>query len=800
MESENGQAHVDRPERQKIAAHPRVVVKFRDDLPFTEDTYTDGAEEYVRKLDLGPWDRLVEGFPGITLTRLYTTLAPERIGELVARAMEADRGYRPPNFYTYFVIDVPCGLRPWELAASLSAWDGVERAYVESKPAPAPTDYTSYQGYLDPAAGGIDAKYAWTQPGGRGAGIRFADLEKGWKLDHADLLDAAGNPVATLVSGENKEEIRHGTNVLGVLVAQENGFGCTGIVPEATAKVISSWRTPATYNIADAIMSACDPPVLGYGDILLIEAQVRDAADPQLYWPVEAEQAIFDSIRLATALGIVVVEAAGNGHETTGGEDLADCVESGKHILDRDPGNPDFRDSGAIMVGAASSLLPHARVQFSNYGARVDCYAWGEWVTTTDTDDDASTTGASTYHFAFGRTSSAAAIIAGAAVAVQGVANHTPGYGRLAPYPLRALLSDPANGTPSADPAVDRIGVMPDLKEIVDNGLNLAPDVYIRDYVGDTGLPHTGPISSSPDIILRPALVADPGAAFGQASGTANDDALGYEAQAGQDNYVYVRVLNRGGTAASNVVASVYWSPVSTLVTPDLWTLVGSVTIPAVPPGDVLAVSAPITWSSVPATGHYCFVGLIGNAQDPAPSPGDLIDFDNFRLFIRRNNNVTWRNFNVVDSTPPPSPDGMAQPIVLPFLATGVPDRASPMQLEIETTLPAETRVWLEGPQDLAEALVENKSLLERDKEGAMARLLIDPTQARRFKETRFPARFRAEMALTVDIPKALRDNVYELYIRQLYLGEEVGRITWYLAPRPSIDGSSRENSPMLTS
>ena len=198
-----------------------------------------------------------------------------------------------------------------------------------------------------------------------------------------------------------------------------------------------------------------------------------------------------------------------------------------------------------------------------------------------------------------------------------------------------------------------------------------------RDFVGDTGDPHAGGISASPDVILRQTAVADPQASFGEGSGTENDPTLGVEAEAGQDNFIYVRVRNRGGSAATNVNTTVYWSPSSTLVTPDLWTLVGSTTIPSVLTGEQLTVSDAIVWpsGSIPATGHYCFVGLIGTAADPAPAPADFLNWNNFTEFIRSNNNVTWRNFNVVDNAPPP---GAHPPffVPLPFMAAGAPDQA----------------------------------------------------------------------------------------------------------------------------
>src|SRR5438105_8542703 len=51
----------------------------------------------------------------------------------------------------------------------------------------------TFQGYLDAAPLGLDARYAWTLPGGRGENVRICDIEYSWNLTHNDLLDAASN-------------------------------------------------------------------------------------------------------------------------------------------------------------------------------------------------------------------------------------------------------------------------------------------------------------------------------------------------------------------------------------------------------------------------------------------------------------------------------------------------------------------------------------------------------------------------------------------------------------------------------
>jgi hypothetical protein len=745
----------------------RVVVKLQD---YVRAGYTAAGEDPG-----GIRQRVAERYPGAKTEPLLTSVSADELRQLASTAAERDEQYQPPDFSAYIAIDLPIDVQPEAVARELASWDAVELAYVEGGPVQPPVNATDdprqvNQGYQDAAPSGINAEYAWTFAGGDGQNIGFVDMEQGWTLNHEDLV-AAG---IALISGDNHNYWGHGTAVLGEVVAVDNTKGDVGISPRASARVISQWRTAASFNTADTIIAAA--AAMSFGDVLLLEAQTNYGGFSLV--PVEVEPAVFDAIRLATALGVVVVEAAGNG-----GNDLDAYTDGGNQTLNRS--SAAFKDSGAIMVGAASSTSPHSRLGFSNFGSRIDCYGWGESVDTTSNGTlfDTSTT---TYTSAFNGTSSASPIIAGAALDVQGIASQSPSIGfRFSPRQLREILSDPASGTASAAPATDRIGVMPDLKKIIDNVLNVADDVYIRDFVGDVGDPHGGPVSASPDIIARPTTVADPQVAFGQGSGTENDNTLGFEVEAGQDNIIYVRVLNRGGSAAANVDATVYWSPVATLVTPNLWNLIGTVTIPSVPTGDVLTVSNGLVWpsASIPATGHYCFVGLIGTADDPAPGPADFLNWDNFVSFIRNNNNVTWRNFNVVNNVPPSvgtagAPKGF---VALAFLAPGPPDEARPMRLEVLARLPERARVILEAPLYLLDALGQRAP--HREVKRGYGRIPIPAHGKYVLGEALFAARSAAKLRLFVQIPEKLRKNPYDIAIRQLYEGEEVGRVTWRLAP-----------------
>lgn len=759
------------PLRRKAPGYsPRVVVKFRDG---TELPYVDRVEEYLDKLKVGSWRKLRERFPGISMRRMFTSVKPDRIRQLVDEAVQRDDTYRPPNFLTYFVVDCPVEVNVEDLVKALLSWRSVQSAYFDppgDDPVVNAVDdpRSPNQGYLDAAPDGIDAEFAWGFAGGDGAGQDVIDLERGWTLNHEDL-NAHG---AALLHGVLLDTSRpHGTSVLGEICAVDNALGCVGIAPQVGSANVVSYNSSTRPN---AIFAAIDS--LPYGGVLLLEAQLN-ATIGGTAWvnlPIEALDAEFDSIRLATALGITVVEAAGNGSN-----DLDTFLDSGGNlVLNR--GNAAFRDSGAIMVGAASSTAPHTPMNFSNFGSRIDCYAWGENVDTC-TSNTTSPFSTTTYTGGFNGTSSASPIITGAALLVQGIADASLGY-RFSAFQMRALLSDPATGTASNNPVADRIGVMPDLRAIINgNAIGLAPDIYIRDFVGDVGDPHTGPISASPDIIMRPVAEPNPQTAFGEGSGTENSNTLGFEIEAGQDNFIYVRARNRGGSDAANVSADVFWSPVASLLTPDLWTLVGSVVIPNVQSGNVLTVSDAITWLSadIPGTGHYCFVGLIGNAADPAPIPADFVDWDNFQALIRNNNNVTWRNFNVVDNEPDPAADPSGY-VAMAFLAPGAPDKARRMRLEVVARLPKGSRALLEMPRAMYDALRE-RIPVTFDRKRQKARVPVNPHGLRSLGDVLFPAKSRAELRLLVQIPKEYRDKAYEVFVRQVYNDVEVGRVTWRL-------------------
>ncbi len=234
-------------------------------------------------------------------------------------------------------------------------------------------DFEPQQGHLSPAPDGVDARAAWSLPGGRGAGVRIIDVEGGWNLRHEDLVQKLFAGLPTVHDDD------HGTSVCGVVGADDNGFGVVGVAPDAVFGGVSYWldEQGQRWDVAAALRRATRS--LRAGDVLLIEVHLPgphhpDDGSQDGYLPVEYWEESFDAIRRAVDRGIYVVEAAGNGGEDLDHQDYRGRLSRGA------------RDSGAILVGGGASLwsgTPHARMSWSNYGSRVDVQGWGEDVVTT---------------------------------------------------------------------------------------------------------------------------------------------------------------------------------------------------------------------------------------------------------------------------------------------------------------------------------------------------------------------------------------------------------------------------------
>ena len=242
--------------------------------------------------------------------------------------------------------------------------------------------------------------------------------------------------------------------------------------------------------------------------------------------------------------------------------------------------------------------------------------------------------------------STAEAIVAGAIVSTQSIAEHFLGS-PCPPEQVRALVSDPALNTRSADPATDRIGVMPNLPRIIRRGLGIVPEVelVLRDFLSDDGW-SAAPVAlgNSPDIIVRRTTVENPQAEFGDAGvRPANAGSLA------DPSFVYLRAGNLGSRQASNVTAVVYWTGMDALLDPSRWHLIGTAQFPPVSPdANSVTVSHPLEWNGsqtpMPLFGECMLIAFLEGDGERPPTPWPAFaSVDDLRAFVGASNNMAMR-------------------------------------------------------------------------------------------------------------------------------------------------------------
>lgn len=456
----------------------RVVVKLVDDLP-VEPTWTSTGPAFKETkpgmVNATQLQALNATLAGVNrgLARQHQSVKLETLAKW--RAEGGDRSCeRLADLSQYYRLYLGPGDDLETVVMKLNGSPLVEVAFLPpiprnaADPSPTTPPYEDQQGYLGSSAnGGVGARDAWIVPGARGAGTRVIDIEMIWNFNHEDLpkpfwissiplLSEVATAIGTSL-GEAGEGVHHGTAVAGEMVALDDKKGVTGMTPEAEWGAASVIRAlPLIFNnnllagpvggnhealVSDAILESQEH--LRRGDVLLIEQHSPGPESPfcwpwdtdpcgQLgYVPMEYYPDVFDAIKEVTALGTIVVEAAGNGN-----------VDLDKPLYDK-RFDRKHRDSGAILVGGSSARGPIGPNGSSNSGSRLDVSAWGARVMTTgygDVQVNGPNDANQFYATGFSGTSSASPMVASAALAIQG-AMIASEHGVLTPPQMRHLLT-----------------------------------------------------------------------------------------------------------------------------------------------------------------------------------------------------------------------------------------------------------------------------------------------------------------------------------------------------------------------
>lgn len=383
----------------------------------------------------------------------------------------ADAAFRQSGF-VQIVPKRPADAK--KIAAALNRHDSIWKAYVAPTPVPAFLSGSSAgtrlfeptQGYLYSAPMGIGAADVWPLAGAKGKKITICDIEGAWNTRHEDLPRGIRLIGGTMIADLGWRN--HGTAVLGEMVSVPNSKGCVGISHEAKA-VVHSAVIGGVFNLAQALTNATSK--LKPGDVILIELQATGPNGKYVamqFWPD-----IFSAIVAATAKGITVVEAAGNGNENfqlpifnnTGLQKDSGAIIVGAGVP---PSNAfDFDGGGGFGAAYQSIGVPRSRIWFSNYGKIVNVQGWGFHVSTLAYGDlQGHKSENRWYTTRFSGTSSASPIVTGAVACLQGRAVAVHGA-PLTPAKVRKILM--ATGTPQVAgpgvPLTERIGPQPNLVE-----------------------------------------------------------------------------------------------------------------------------------------------------------------------------------------------------------------------------------------------------------------------------------------------------------------------------------------------
>ncbi|MBI3817522.1 MAG: FG-GAP repeat protein [Planctomycetes bacterium] len=464
-----------------------IIVKFNDGFGVTaENGRLMAADSSLAKLLQKNGDQRVEPLFSTPVARLKT------LREDAAKLTGEDHA----DLTQFFKIELPKNIHGHDLLAGLLNRSDVENAYFAPIPVAAPgnvgtpttPDMNAMQLNLKGLAPmGIEQAFAISDdPAAYAPGVRIADLEYDWDLLHEDLsvksgVAPSGPPPVTPFTkfSEQFTAKQHGTAVLGLLAADQDSYGVTGIAAQGGIRTVAT-STASGVNVASAVLTSLT--YLQPGDIILIEQQTpgpnyntnctgysaQNSTKQFGLVPVEYNDAEFAAINMAVALGYTVVEAAGNG-----GQDLDNLISTGSaNCSTGDPSYTKFdllvRDSGAVVVACGTSSLPHVPTAFTNVGNRIDSFSWGENVVTTGYGDmtgfnDGTVFGNIHKYYTdkFGGTSASAAIVAGCAAILE--SKHLILFSL--PYPPQALrLLLRTRGTDSQDPRNDRIGKQPNLR------------------------------------------------------------------------------------------------------------------------------------------------------------------------------------------------------------------------------------------------------------------------------------------------------------------------------------------------
>ena len=315
-------------------------------------------------------------------------------------------------------------------------------------------------------------------PAADGRHVRVSVIGYALNAQHEDL---AGR--VTLQDGHQSFHASaiedHGTAIVGLLAAADNGFGMTGVAAAASFAFFADRGTVNGRAQGRAAALAAALTGSAPGDVVLLAVQNSDQG------PAETDPAVWLLSKTGTDAGLHVVATAGQGDHNLDGETFATYRARG--------------DSGAILVGQGTSInktdlnhgyfleLSRGAVVGTTHGSRIHLHGPGQPTLATLGHGSALNHGPGrTYDSHFGGGGAAAALVAGAVAAVSSAAEAASAP--MSPTDLRNLLVETAR--PQVANLDRPIGPVPDVAMALNRLFRpLEPEVSITTL--DPGMPHS---------------------------------------------------------------------------------------------------------------------------------------------------------------------------------------------------------------------------------------------------------------------------------------------------------------------
>jgi subtilisin family serine protease len=224
-----------------------------------------------------------------------------------------------------------------------------------------------------------------------------ADLSRNFTMD----IPAIDGPceVATCIDPADVDEGGHGTHVAGIVAADDNGIGTSGVAPDATIVNVRAGQDSGYFFLYETVAALTYAADAGldvvnmsfYTDPWLYNC---DSADDYVSGPVTEQeladqaftkQTITAALEYAHAAGVTLVAAAGNGHT-----DLSQPTRTDASSPDYPGGTEvtrtvtddclDLPNEGPHVISVGSVGPSGAKSDFSNYGlGSIDVAAPGGW-------------------------------------------------------------------------------------------------------------------------------------------------------------------------------------------------------------------------------------------------------------------------------------------------------------------------------------------------------------------------------------------------------------------------------------